>query len=81
VLHKLREAMGAAIGADELEGEVEIDGAFFGGHTGLRTEKLIVGNGVPGARMSLSPASAGSVRRSRGSYHARAKRSRRSGEP
>jgi transposase-like protein len=30
LLHKLREAMGAAIGADELEGEVEIDGAYFG---------------------------------------------------
>jgi transposase-like protein len=33
LLHKLREAMGAAIGADELEGEVEIDGAYFGGRT------------------------------------------------
>jgi transposase-like protein len=29
LLHKLREAMGAAIGADELEGEVEIDGAYL----------------------------------------------------
>jgi transposase-like protein len=33
LLHKLREAMGAAIGADELEGEVEIDGAYFGSRT------------------------------------------------
>jgi transposase-like protein len=30
LLHKLREAMGAALGADELAGEVEIDGAYFG---------------------------------------------------
>jgi transposase-like protein len=30
LLHKLREAMGGVIGADELEGEVEIDGAYFG---------------------------------------------------
>lgn len=30
LLHKLREAMGDAIGADELQGEVEIDGAYFG---------------------------------------------------
>jgi transposase-like protein len=33
LLHKLREAMGAAIGTDELEGEIEIDGAYFGGRT------------------------------------------------
>jgi transposase-like protein len=33
LLHKRREAMGAPIGADELEGEVEIDGAFFGART------------------------------------------------
>jgi transposase-like protein len=33
LLHKLREAMGAAIGGDELEGEVEIDGAYFGSRT------------------------------------------------
>jgi transposase-like protein len=30
LLHKLREAMGGAIGADELAGTVEIDGAYFG---------------------------------------------------
>jgi transposase-like protein len=30
LLHKLREAMGATIGSDELAGEVEIDGAYFG---------------------------------------------------
>jgi hypothetical protein len=28
--HKLREAMGATLGGDELRGEVEIDGAYFG---------------------------------------------------
>jgi transposase-like protein len=30
LLHKLREAMGATLGSDELTGEVEIDGAYFG---------------------------------------------------
>ena len=30
LLHKLREAMGATTGSDELAGEVEIDGAYFG---------------------------------------------------
>jgi transposase-like protein len=30
LLHKLREAMGSTIGTDELTGEVEIDGAYFG---------------------------------------------------
>jgi transposase-like protein len=30
LLHKLREAMGGSIGADELTGTVEIDGAYFG---------------------------------------------------
>lgn len=30
--HKLREAMGATIGGPELSGEVEVDGAYFGGH-------------------------------------------------
>jgi transposase-like protein len=34
LLHKLREAMGAEIAAsDELSGEVEVDGAFFGART------------------------------------------------
>jgi transposase-like protein len=33
LLHKLREAMGAAIGAGELEGEVEIDGCYFDSRT------------------------------------------------
>jgi hypothetical protein len=30
LLHKLREAMGSTLGSDELRGEVEIDGAYFG---------------------------------------------------
>src|SRR2546430_1204197 len=30
LLHKLREAMGSTIGNDELRGEVEIDGTYFG---------------------------------------------------
>src|SRR5260221_2082464 len=30
LLHKLREAMGATLSGDELAGEVEIDGAYFG---------------------------------------------------
>ena len=30
MLHKLREAMGATLDGDELRGEVEIDGAYFG---------------------------------------------------
>jgi transposase-like protein len=30
LLHKLREALGATLGAEELRGEVEIDGAYFG---------------------------------------------------
>lgn len=30
--HKLREALAAEVADEELEGEVEIDGAFFGGH-------------------------------------------------
>ena len=30
LLHKLREAMGATLGDDELSGTVEIDGAYFG---------------------------------------------------
>jgi hypothetical protein len=29
LLHKLREAMGGAIGTDELTGTVEVDGAYF----------------------------------------------------
>lgn len=33
LLHKLRECMAPAIGAEELEGEVEIDGAYFGSRT------------------------------------------------
>jgi hypothetical protein len=33
MLHKLREAMGWTIGRDELQGEVEIDGAYFGSRT------------------------------------------------
>jgi transposase-like protein len=33
LLHKLREGMRAAIGIDELQGEVEIDGAYFGSRT------------------------------------------------
>ncbi len=30
LLHKLRQALGATLGGDELRGEVEIDGAYFG---------------------------------------------------
>jgi transposase-like protein len=30
LLHKMREALGATFGPDELSGEIEIDGAFFG---------------------------------------------------
>ena len=30
LLHKLREALGATLGGDELRGEVEVDGAYFG---------------------------------------------------
>jgi transposase-like protein len=30
MLHKVRETMGATLGSDELRGEVEIDGAYFG---------------------------------------------------
>src|ERR1700730_15571802 len=30
LLHKLREGMGAVVGGEELAGEVEVDGAYFG---------------------------------------------------
>ena len=37
--HKLREAFGAEVAGAELDGEVEIDGAFFGGHIRPENEK------------------------------------------
>ena len=37
--HKLREAFGAEVDGAELDGEVEIDGAYFGGHIRPENEK------------------------------------------
>ncbi len=37
--HKLREAIGAEQMQGELDGVVEVDGAYFGGHTKLQNEK------------------------------------------
>jgi transposase-like protein len=41
LLHKLREAMGATVHAgDELGGTVEVDGAYFGGHSRPENRKM-----------------------------------------
>jgi ribosomal protein L37AE/L43A/transposase-like protein len=37
--HKLREAMGSTLDGSELSGEVEVDGAYFGGHVKPENEK------------------------------------------
>ena len=37
--HKLREAMGAKVQSEEISGEVEIDGAYFGGYVKPANEK------------------------------------------
>ncbi len=37
--HKLREAMGAKVQAEEISGEVEIDGAYFGGYVKPANQK------------------------------------------
>jgi len=42
--HKIRESIGATIEAEtELSGEVEVDGAYFGGPTNKRTAAPIAG--------------------------------------
>ena len=37
--HKLREALAAETAGETLDGEVEIDGAYFGGASALRTAR------------------------------------------
>ncbi len=39
LFHKLREAMGAQVHAERLEGEIEMDGAYFGGYVKPSTRK------------------------------------------
>ena len=56
--HKLREAMAAEINGQKLDGHVEIDGAYFGGHirpANLKEEGPSPGNTRPASVASSSP--------------------------
>ena len=63
LLHKLREAMGATLGGDELAGEVEVDGAYFGKRIRHRRTGKPIGRtaarSISSARSWLSLASGG----------------------